>query len=482
MLRLTKRCCRWTIALVLVITVLLTAQLLRHSKNPDAAIIPPDWQDWVTSHWKGGDHSTAGDAPAPDQPQVADDKAVEKPAEDAAKQEQEKPKVDETTSSVAAPTPAPTTKPSEGDKTPVTTPAPASTSLSKSKKPWPWQKTKSPSAAAPKDRPSPTAAYEMLETQVPPPPDFDATKQMFDLNGPPEHDPAGPRPDQIVILTATDGGGHNQAVQDIMDKALHNRREYCEHHGYINHFVNMSRLDIPNVSPVWKKLPAIIETFQTYPDALWVWWLDLDAILMTLDFKIEERILSDAALAKVLLPHEEFKKSQQEGFGLFTAKKPDVRKADLLIAQDQSTMNAGSFMLRRSAWTQMMLDVWRDPLFMSHGFPMEEQDALIHITKTNPEIRAHVGLVGMRTLNEYLFGFHAGDLVVHFAGCWVEDHCQMHWDTMWKQRYGSLDWPIKENNTASEGQKDKKVEKRMARRAARGEMNPVEQLARGYYG
>lgn len=298
-----------------------------------------------------------------------------------------------------------------------------------------------------KARPSPTAAFDILETQVPYPSDFDATSQMFDLNGPPKHNPAGPRPDQIVLLTATDGRGHNAEVKNIVDMALHNRREYCAQHGYINHFINVSRIDI-HARPVWKKLPAIIETFQTYPDALWVWWLDLDAIIMTSDFAIEKKILSDAALEKILLKNKEYRQHKHQGLGVFTAEEPKVHDIDLLVAQDHDSINAGSFMLRRSQATQMLLEKWRDPVNMHHGFPMEEQDALIHMIATDPQIRKHVGLVDAHVLNAFWSGWSVGDLLIHFAGCWTNGHCQRNWNAVWKKRYGTLEFPPPENGSA----------------------------------
>lgn len=300
-------------------------------------------------------------------------------------------------------------------------------------------------------RPSPTAAYEILETQKPVPKKFDANTQMFDL-GKPVHEPAGPRPDQIVLLTATDGAGHNAQVKDIVNMAMHNRREYCARHGYINHFINMSRIEMPeSPHPVWKKLPAIVETFQTYPDALWVWWLDLDAIIMTEDFELETKILSDDAIDKNLLRHEEIKKNQKQGHGVFTADEPNPREIDLLVAQDHSTINAGSFFLRRSESTQKLLTAWRDPLLMNHGFPGKEQDALVHLTATNAEIRSHTGFVNAHHFNPFWSGWKKGDLLIHLAGCWVKGHCQKNWDGIWKQRYGSLDFPPKPaDETASE--------------------------------
>lgn len=403
----------------MIITLLLSTQLLLHHKNPDSTLIPSQWRDWVSDRWKGENGVDAGQSAS-----ASLSSQSLSPATSASSQRTKS--VITATSDVLDASGAPTSVPN-----PI---AEAHSDLQSSR--------------SSVDRPSPTAAYEVLETQFPLPDGFDATKQMFDLNGPPEHDPTGPRPDQIVLLTATDGLGHNSQVENIVNMAMHNRREYCARNGYINHFINMSRLEI-DAPPVWKKLPAIIETFQTYPDALWVWWLDLDAIIMTPDYKLEDMIISDAALNKVLLKNEPYIQGGND-LPVSTPKNPDISKADLIIAQDHGSINAGSILFRRSEWTRTLLDVWRDPILVDRHFGFEEQDALLHIIKTNTQVREHVGLVGQRVLNCFGHLWKPGDLLVHFAGCWTNGHCQRNWDVTWKKRYGSLDFPPPKNETVEE--------------------------------
>ena|SRR5947207_1039860 len=52
--------------------------------------------------------------------------------------------------------------------------------------------------------------------------------------------------------------------------------------GYENHMVDMRKYRISEGrSLVWGKLAAVMEAFEKYPDAEWVWWLDMDAIIMS---------------------------------------------------------------------------------------------------------------------------------------------------------------------------------------------------------
>ena len=56
--------------------------------------------------------------------------------------------------------------------------------------------------------------------------------------------------------------------------------------------------------PVWAKLPALAEALDTYPDKEWVWWLDIDAIIMTPDLDLYSYLLNPIALQDRLLKGE----------------------------------------------------------------------------------------------------------------------------------------------------------------------------------
>ena len=52
---------------------------------------------------------------------------------------------------------------------------------------------------------------------------------------------------------------------------------------------------------VWGKLPAIMQAFETHPSAEWVWWLDIDAIIMTPSIDLYDYLLSPEILRTRLL-------------------------------------------------------------------------------------------------------------------------------------------------------------------------------------
>ena len=56
--------------------------------------------------------------------------------------------------------------------------------------------------------------------------------------------------------------------------------------------------------PVWGKLPAILDAMRTYPDAEWIWWLDVDAIIMTPDIDLYQHLLDPEILQTKLVEGE----------------------------------------------------------------------------------------------------------------------------------------------------------------------------------
>lgn len=193
-----------------------------------------------------------------------------------------------------------------------------------------------------------------------------------------KHDPAGPKPNEVVVLVASDGKGHNGGIPNVLDEACANRKEYCELQGYQYQFLNITKFNIGNSHAVWAKLPAIVETFNLHPEAKWVWWLDLDAIIMDPTIDLVSHVLSHKALEKAILKNLQLNRPRNGKIGLYTSKNPDLNNIDLIISQDHNGINAGSFMIRRSEFTKFLIDMWRDPLYIQQNdWISMEQDALV---------------------------------------------------------------------------------------------------------
>ena len=216
-------------------------------------------------------------------------------------------------------------------------------------------------------------------------------------------------------------------------------------------WANFSEYKIGNAHPVWSKVPVLADAFRKYPKAKWLWWLDIDAIIMSPNIDLSTHILSPPSLYSILRKGEAYQLRGAGRDGLFeTPDTPDTEQMHLLISGDHNGINAGSFFLRRSDWTDMFLDLWLDPFYIQQPWPGKEQDAIIHMIQHHKFVQDHVGILPQRSINAYCEGdekmrWHRGDLVVHFAGCWynstlfhannrVADKCEERWTEFWALR------------------------------------------------
>lgn len=209
-------------------------------------------------------------------------------------------------------------------------------------------------------------------------------------------------------------------------RVVENRQEYADWHGYDFQFIDMSKMFFPGHA-VWKKIAAIKQSFMDHPQAEWVWWLDVDAILMTSHVPLSTHLLHPSAMAKKLESRDNMK---------------DVKAEDvnLLYGADGNGLNAGSLFFRRSNWTDTLFDTWTTPEVMlkfSDGY--REQDALSHLINTREEIGNRTGMIDLRELNSYTRGtdniaWQANDLAVHFAGCYNPRACHLSWERFWSLR------------------------------------------------
>lgn len=77
---------------------------------------------------------------------------------------------------------------------------------------------------------------------------------------------------------------------------------------------------------------------------------------------------------------------------------------DLILAQDCAGFNLGSFFVRRSAWSDRLLDIWWDPVLYEQkhmAWEHKEQDALEHVYTAQPWIRTHTAFVEQRKINSF---------------------------------------------------------------------------------
>lgn len=243
-------------------------------------------------------------------------------------------------------------------------------------------------------------------------------------------------PKIVLILTANEGGGvlrwKNEQEWAIEKISIANKRQYAKRHGYgfvIKDLTTQKRYS-HEYRESWQKVDILKQTMREFPDAEWFWWLDVDTLIMEPDRSLESHILNrmDSLVDRTLnsfnplnlevdIPYVDYSQS-----------------IDLLITQDCGGFNLGSFLIRNSEWSQLLLDMWWDPAAYEQNHMIwehREQDALETLYANEAWIRSRVGFLPLRTINSfppgacsefsgdarYFYKEASRDFVVNMAGC-----------------------------------------------------------------
>jgi mannan polymerase II complex MNN10 subunit len=86
---------------------------------------------------------------------------------------------------------------------------------------------------------------------------------------------------------------------------------------------------------------------------------------------------------------------------------------DVIIPQDCDGFNLGSFFVRRSPFTDRLLDMWWDPVLYEQKhmeWEHKEQDALEHLYASQPYLRTRFAFIPQRKINSFPPGACAAQL------------------------------------------------------------------------
>lgn len=249
-------------------------------------------------------------------------------------------------------------------------------------------------------------------------------------------------PKVVIILATNEGGGvlNWKGAQEwsIERSSIANKKDYAERHGYAFTIkdLTLKKRYTHEWRESWEKVDILKQTFRQYPNAEWFWWLDLHTYIMEPQVSLEEQIfnkldnLTDRQLGdfnplrlQVDIPFVDY----------------EHNPIDMIISQDCGGFNLGSFLIRKSDWSQTLLDIWWDPVFyeqMHMQWEHKEQDALETLYANQPWIRERIGFVPLRKINafppgacseqandpKYFYNEKARDFIVNMAGCdWGRD-------------------------------------------------------------
>lgn len=184
-----------------------------------------------------------------------------------------------------------------------------------------------------------------------------------------------------------------------------------------------------------------------HPNKCRFWWLDLNTFIMEPEYSLQSHVFNN------------LKETTYRDINVYnplnithplTAEylDPETRSPDgdgrpdsinLIIPQDCGGFNLGSFFVRRSVWTDWLLDIWWDPVGYEQKhmeWEHKEQDALEAIYRNQPWVRPHVAFIPQRKVNSFPPGACGDkgddpkihykeedrDFLVNMAGCeWGRD-------------------------------------------------------------
>ncbi|KAJ5698765.1 hypothetical protein N7462_000770 [Penicillium macrosclerotiorum] len=270
----------------------------------------------------------------------------------------------------------------------------------------------------------------------------------------------------------------------IERNSIWNKQQYVEHWGYELEVANMlaKKRYSHEWRESWEKGDVIREAMRKYPHAEWFWWLDLNTWVMEHDTSLQSHIFNDLESnvyrdinaynpLNMTHPLPEF---WLDDLGRALEGDENPESLNLLLTQDCSGFNLGSFFLRRSLWADRLLDAWWDPVMyeqMHMEWEHKEQNALEYIYQSQAWIRSSVGFLPQRSINAFPLGACGDennptvhyqeedhDFVVNMAGCmfgrdcWSEvynyreiskQHNRTRWARLLDHLHGIYGWAFK---------------------------------------
>ncbi|KAK0730493.1 galactosyl transferase GMA12/MNN10 family protein [Lasiosphaeris hirsuta] len=257
----------------------------------------------------------------------------------------------------------------------------------------------------------------------------------------------------VIILAANVGGGVTEwkgAREWAIERdSVRNKKKYVARWGYELEIVDMStkKRYAHEWRESWEKVDFIRTSLRKYPKAEWIWWLDLNTFIMEPSYSLQDHIFNhlDKHVYRDINEYNPLNITHPltDSYLDDDSRSPvgdgNVNSVNLILPQDCSGFNLGSFFIRRSAWTDRLLDIWWDPVAYEQKhmeWEHKEQDALEQMYTSLPWIRKHTAFLPQRMINSFPTGacsengndtrIHYNqddrDFLVNMAGCeWGRD-------------------------------------------------------------
>ncbi|KAM1688301.1 hypothetical protein ACFX2K_036183 [Malus domestica] len=138
---------------------------------------------------------------------------------------------------------------------------------------------------------------------------------------------------RVLLVTGSQPTVCKNPVGDHLQMRLFkNKVDYCRIHG-LDIFYNNVLLD-PKGTGFWAKYPLLRAAMLAHPESEWIWWVDSDAVLTDMEFK---------------LPLEKYKDHNLVVHGWWNM---------LYEQKSWTSLNAGVLLIRNCQWSLNLLDKW----------------------------------------------------------------------------------------------------------------------------
>lgn len=241
----------------------------------------------------------------------------------------------------------------------------------------------------------------------------------------------------VIILAVNEGGGVERwktpEEWSVERSSIANKKDYAERHGYTLTLkdTKIQKRYSHEWREGWQKVDIIKQTMREYPDAEWFWWLDTYTYIMEPELKLEDYILKH-------VDNYAYRSLKYFNPINLNVNLPYVKNKDtpinMVISQDCGGFSLGSFFIKRSEWTELLLDTWWDPVLyeqMHMYWEHKEQDCLEFMYNNQPWVRESLGFVPIKAINafpegacweqrqdrRYFYSNNDRDFVVNLAGC-----------------------------------------------------------------
>ncbi|KAI8338488.1 galactosyl transferase GMA12/MNN10 family-domain-containing protein [Chlamydoabsidia padenii] len=205
--------------------------------------------------------------------------------------------------------------------------------------------------------------------------------------------------DASSIAVVTSSFIYDACMEPSATRAAMNKRDYALKHGYS--FVARSaefaqEAALGQRKTVWGKIDVVEKVLPKYE---WIFWLDMDAVVMNQDRKVQDIL-------------DQVKQLYPDGADTFDD------RVDFIVSRPHRDpmINAGVFLMRNTPWSmQFLRDVQKTQQWYQRG-PSYEQGAMWDIMRM-PEHKDKVFLLDRddHTFNTFPKYYQPGDFVVHFA-------------------------------------------------------------------